>query len=111
MSTSSTTIHEWSDAPEDGRDPEEWPYPTRYSKSLITGDLADKIRERLGVESHVPVMITEEVVSGGYSEYTQENDYNHTITVGEHTLELQGSYSDNGLNKLINWLDSAEEAA
>lgn len=111
MSTNSTVIHEWEDAPEEGRNPEEWPYPTRHIKSLITGDLADKIRERLGVEHHVPVIIEEEVISGGYSEYTQENDYYHTITVGEHTVELSGAGWDNGLTKLINWLDATEVSA
>jgi len=108
MSTNSTLIHEWEDAPEDGRDPEDWPYPTRYSKSLITGDLADLIRARLGVEQHVPVMLTEEVVSGGYSEYTQENDYNHTLNVGEHTVELSAGWTSNGITALTDWLDKTE---
>lgn len=105
MSTNSTLMHEWSDQPEPGRSADDWPYPTRYSKSLITGDLADAIRARLGVEAHVPVIITEEVVSGGYSEYTQENDYNHTLTVGEHTVELRGSWTWNAITALTNWLD------
>jgi len=105
MSTASTLMHEWSDQPEPGRDADDWPYPNRYSKSLITGDLADAIRTRLNVESHVPVIITEEVVSGGYSEYTQENDYNHTITVGEHTVELESSWTWNAITALTRWLD------
>lgn len=110
MSTNSTLIHEWEDAPEGGRDPEEWPYPTRYSKSLITGDLADKIRDRLGAEQHVPVMITEKVESGGYSEYTQENDYYNTVTVGEHSVDLGSAWTGNGIMALTDWLDRTMEA-
>lgn len=111
MSTNSTVVHEWEDAPADGRDPEEWPYPTRHIKSIITGDLADKIRARLDLEGHAPVFITETVTSGGYSEYTQENDYDHTITVGEHTVVLGSSWGSNGITKLTDWLDRTEEAA
>lgn len=109
MSTNSTLIHEWEDAPEDGRDADEWPYPTRYYKSLITGDLADLIRKRLGVEPHVPVMLTEKVESGGYSEYTQENDYEHTLTVGGHTINLHVGWTGNGLTALTDWLDKTGE--
>jgi len=109
--TNSTIIHEWYDAPEDGRDADDWPYPTSYTKSIITGELADRIRERLGVDSSAPVFITETVESGGYSEYTQENDYSHTVQVGEHTLELAGScWTSNGITALINWLDKTEES-
>ena len=108
MSTNSTIIHEWQDAPEPGQDAYEWPYPNSYTKSLITGDLAGKIRERLGLESHVPVMITEKVVSGGYSEYTQENDYYHTITAGNETVELGSTWSSNGITALTDWLDKTE---
>jgi hypothetical protein len=109
MSTNSTLIHEWEDAPEPGRSSEDWPYPNRYAKSLITGDLADKIRERLELDSHVPVFITERVESGGYSEYTQESDYYHTITAGGYTVELGWSYSRNGINALTEWLDNQKE--
>jgi transcriptional regulator with XRE-family HTH domain len=72
-STNSTIIHEWQDAPEPGRGADEWPYPTSYTKSMITGELADRIRERMGVDASAPVFITEKCVSGGYSEYTQDD--------------------------------------
>jgi hypothetical protein len=108
--TNSTIIHEWEDAPEDGSTAEEWPYPTRYSKSLITGELADRIRERLGQNAgKPPVFITEQVVSGGYSEYTQENDYYHTINVGSETVEIGPEWHGNGIRALTDWLDKTEE--
>jgi hypothetical protein len=111
MSTNSTIIHEWQDAPEPGGDADEWPYPTSYTKSLITGELADRIRERLGVDAPAPVFLTEKCVSGGYSEYTQENDYYHTIETGGHTVEMEAGWSWNPITSLINWLDKTEESA
>ena len=109
MSTASTLLHEWSDQPAPGRSADDWPYPNRYSKSLITGDLADLIRKRLGQPDHAPVMLTEKVESGGYSEYTQENDYHHTITVGPETVQLGSSWTGNGITTLTDWLDATEE--
>lgn len=106
--TNSTVIHEWSDAPEDGRDADDWPYPNHYIKSLITGELADRIRARLGQPDETPVFITETHISGGYSEYTQENDYEHTINCGAEVVELAAGWDSNGLNKLIKWLDQTK---
>lgn len=109
--TQSVAIHEWSDPPEDGRDADEWPYPTRYQKSLVEGGLADAIRARLGRPASEPVFLTETVVSGGYSEYTQENDFYHTITVGDEVIEVQeGGWEDDGINALIRWLDGEPAA-
>lgn len=105
MATNSTVVARWEDAPVFGRSASEWPYPTRYIKSLITGDLADAVRARLGLEEHVPVLITETAVSGGYSEYTQETDYTHVVEVGEYRIELGYSYWGNGLEELLKWLD------
>lgn len=110
MSTSSTQMHEWADQPAPGRSANDWPYPTRYSTSLISGDLADLIRAKLGVDAHVPVIITEKAVSGGYSEYTQETDYHHTITVGEHAIQLEPSWARNGITALTDWLDGTDAA-
>jgi hypothetical protein len=107
--TNSTILIEWEDAPEVGRLASDWPYPTQYTKSLITGDLADRVRTRLGLTPEVPVLLTEERISGGYSEYTQETDYNHTITCGQHTIQLRSGYERNGLTSLLNWLDEVDE--
>ena len=109
MSTNSVVVDDWEDEPLFGRSADEWPYPTRYVKSLITGDLADKIRERLGLEEGVPVHIVEKVISGGYSEYTQETGYEHTVEAGGYEIELGYSYWGNGLESLLKWLDETEE--
>lgn len=108
--TTSTQLHSWSDAPKPGRSADDWPYPNRYSTSLITGELAALIRKRLGQAEDAPVVITERIESGGYSEYTQENDYYHTITVGGMTVDLGSSWSGNGIRHLTEWLDATEES-
>jgi len=108
MNTNSVVIEEWSDDPAEGRSEWDWPYPTKYQVCLITGELADKVRERLDLDDSVPVHIKEEVVSGGWSEYTQENDYYHTLEVGGQEITLRGDDYGNGLNSLLEWLDSDE---
>lgn len=111
MTTSSTVVAQWEDAPENGRSANEWPYPTRYQRCLITGDLADAVRERLGLEEHVPVMIVETVVSGGWSEYTQENDYYHLVEAGGFEINLGGGgsgWGQNGVDELLKWLDEVD---
>lgn len=109
LTTSSVEVDRWEDEPEFGRSADEWPYPTRYVKSLIEGELADRIRERLGLEDDVPVYITETVISGGWSEYTQETDYTHVVEAGWHEIELGYSYWGNGLGSLLKWLDEVDE--
>jgi hypothetical protein len=114
-------LDEWEDPDEnDG----EWPYPTTYKKSRITGDLAERIKAAflrenpdLGVEGS-EVIITEEVVSSGYSEYTQENEYNMVIQYAGYAKEFtsgsysamdgyfNGSNSYNNLGKLLKWTES-----
>jgi hypothetical protein len=102
-------MFEWTDPPAPGRSADEWPYPTRHSKSIITGDLADRVRTRLNLPAEVPVFLDEERISGGWSEYTQETDYNHTITCGQHTIQLRPDYWGNGLDSLLKWLDEVDE--
>jgi hypothetical protein len=104
--TNSTIIQEWDDDPEDGRE-DEWPYPNHYIKSLITGELADRVRARLDQPAETPVLITETQISGGWSEYTQETDYEHRIDCGPASKDLGTDYLGNGLKKLLEWLDEA----
>lgn len=109
--TNSTKLMEWADPPEPGRSADDWPYPTRHIKSIISGELADRVRARLGQPSDTPVILTEDIESSGYSEYTQETDYQHTIDCGDHTIQLGYSYGwgHNGLEELLTWLDSVDE--
>lgn len=77
--TMSVLIDEWSEPDEnDG----EWPYPTEYRRYLITGELADRIRVRFGAADTDRVTITEERISGGYSEFTQETELFFDIDCG-----------------------------
>jgi hypothetical protein len=116
--TNSTKLMEWTDPPEPGRSADDWPYPTTHVKYLISGELADRVRAKLGQPAETPVVMTEDQESGGYSEYTQETDYSHTIDCGPHTIQLGSAYwglswgstyGSNGLTNLLKWLDSADE--
>jgi hypothetical protein len=105
--TNSFIVHTWTEAPEAGRSADEWPYPTTYTKSLITGQLAQDIRVKLMKPDEMPVFIIEEQISGGYSEYTQETDYSHVLEVNGERINLGDSYDyDNGLNSLLKWLEA-----
>lgn len=103
VSSPLTTLREWED--EDANDGG-WPYPTRYTESEANGELAERIRRALGVADDLPVYVTEEVVSGGWSEYTQEDDYTLAIRVGTAKHEIEDAWSG-GLVALLRWLDQA----
>lgn len=60
-------------------DPDEWPYPTITIESEVTGELRDKILAKTGRDGTVTLLETE--VSGGWSEYTPETDYNIEVLV------------------------------
>lgn len=106
-----SVVDEWEDEPAEGQDPDEWPYPTKYTRSLAHGELAERIRRALGVTDDLPVYVEERIESGGYSEYTQEDDYYMTIKVGDTSREvIDGSWSG-GLTALLQWLDKAAPVA
>jgi hypothetical protein len=95
---------EWEDPDEnDGQ----WPYPSTYEQRELTGPLADAVRRRLGVPSTTPVLITEAVHNGGYSEYTQENDYVMTIDCGGVRKEFDQWSAEDNFAALLKWLDGA----
>ena len=79
-----------------------WPYPTQHITYLAGAGMADDIRKRVGSDSDTPVIIEEEVISGGYSEYTQENDYPFEIRVGN----FQKAFDS--LRYFFEWLDEKE---
>lgn len=74
--TMSYLVERWNG---DG-DPDEWPYPTKYSRYRIEGRLAERIRERTGLDGEVSIV--EKIESGGYSEWTQEDEYLFDVWIG-----------------------------
>jgi hypothetical protein len=55
---------------------EEWPYPSRTITSRISGDLkAAILKSHSLTDAGNDVTLEEEYESGGYSEYTQEEDF------------------------------------
>jgi hypothetical protein len=61
---------------------EEWPYPTVTIESVISGELRSRVLRVLELEdTGQEVVLVENKVSGGYSEYTQENDFGIEVKV------------------------------
>lgn len=109
----STLIQEWQDEPAEGRSEDDWPYPTTYKKFLIGGDLAERVCKRLGVDAGTPVFITEQVESGGYSEWTQEDETRFSIDCGNYTMWFDEyrprvSYGTSLIGRLDAWLKEVE---
>lgn len=103
--TEFTVIASWSGP----GDPEEWPFPTEHTLSEITGGLAERVRARAGADDTAPVFVLEHEVSGGYSEWTQENDYPFTVLVGGDAFHFDGYWhADATLRLLLRWLDGAQ---
>lgn len=103
--TNSVIIRKWTDDPDFGCDADEWPYPNEYTESLITGELADRVRARLQAPADARVIIKETCISGGYSEWTQENDYDFELRVNGDRVELESGWDGNTLTPLLRWLD------
>ena len=64
----------------DGTLDEEWPNGWDEYRITVEGVLADDIREKLNAPGAL-VEIIEKRTDGGYSEYTQENDYEFRLIV------------------------------
>jgi hypothetical protein len=103
MTTTSRLIEEWQ---EEG-DTDEWPYPTIHKTYLIEGDLADAVRKRSGLTGDVTSV--EEVISGGYSEWTQENDYPFELQVDGTTVFTHDAYYGGSLGEDIGWRSEVPE--
>jgi hypothetical protein len=113
MTTVATPIRTWTDAPEPGRSANDWPYPTEHAQFLITGDLAERVKAALGEPPEAAVFLTEDRVSGGYSEYTQETDYFFELQVGSRRVTFDGyspyaGYGATGVARLSAWLEEVE---
>lgn len=108
-----TLVQEWQDPPEEGRTIHDWPYPTIYKKFLIGGDLAERVCSRLGADEGTPVFITEQVESGGYSEWTQDDETKFVIDCGPYTMWFDEyrprvEYGMSLVGRLDAWLKEVE---
>lgn len=83
-----------------------YPWPSERKRTELTGELAERVRRALGEDPGTSVYIEEVKEYGGYSEYTQEHSYEHTLMCGFSEKEFRGSdgrYSS--LTDLLAWLD------
>lgn len=106
----------------DGVTDEDWPDNWTEVETKVEGDLADKVRAKVGAAADAVVTLWERGQDGGYSEWTQEWDVEFEVRVdglpvfkdslGWSSLdedtgqpnELSRSWG-NGLTRFIEWLD------
>lgn len=108
-----TQIAAWEDPPEEGRSADDWPYPDRHVKFLVGGELAERIVKRLGEADGTPVFLIETTESGGYSEYTQEDEVRFKISCGAQTASfddysLRVEWGTSLVGRLDAWLKEVE---
>ena len=83
-----TTFHTIKDE----HDLQDWPDSTSHRETLVTGDLADRIRAKTGMTGEV--VIHEDGSEGGYSEWTVEWDYEVVVKVGDATAWSTSGYAE-----------------
>ena len=89
-----TTFHTIKDE----HDLQDWPDSTSHRETLVTGDLADRIRAKTGRVGEVT--IHEHGTEGGYSEWTVEWDYEVVVKVGAEVVWRTDGYSEMSVGAL-----------
>lgn len=81
-----------------------------FKRSLVTGELADRVRERFGANKHVPVYFIEYQQEYGGCPTCYGIDDVLTVECGEHRRTF---YVDDGLplNELLAWFDEPRRQA
>lgn len=96
----------WDD---DSEEPDEWPYPDSYTESTLPDSMVWPVSQKLNVipGGHT-FTLREREVSGGYSEFTQENYYDFAVLMDGEVIYESPSDDvwDNGLVQFLKWLDS-----
>lgn len=101
-----SVLRSWSDPPERGRSADDWPYPDSYMESAPPESLRSAVLNRLGRDDGTVILRTR-TASCGWSEYTQEDDYDATVLVDDvevYTTPIEGSMGG-ALVSLLKWLD------
>jgi hypothetical protein len=87
----------------------EWPYPTVITTSLITGDLKEKILKKIGPSDGTitDMFLVETYNSCGYSEYTQEDEYNIDVEYQNKVIiHINYEYTSEGvMAQFMRWVD------
>jgi len=81
-----------------------WATTSDYTKSEITGELADRVRQAFNITDDKPVYIVEESTEFGLDS-TAESYLSCIITCGDNKKEFDETY--NNLISLLDWLDKA----
>lgn len=116
--TNLTLIREWLDTdepePEDGW---RWPHPPEMVEFRVDGQMRSDVLAKIGRDPADPieVRLVHGTITGGYSEYTVEMDYEIEVWLHEDNQQQRiyqdDSYSDEvGLPNFLRWLTGEREA-
>ncbi|MDH6279516.1 hypothetical protein [Prescottella agglutinans] len=87
----------------------EYSCDTTCVKRVVTGQLADDVRRKLGALPGAEVTVTERSHAYGYSTLTQENDFECLIECAGVSKELYSHWGQwNSLPSIIEWLTEPE---
>lgn len=81
-----------------------WPR-TEIQDSIVEGELAARVRTRVGATPDARVTLRETAHVAGYSEYTQDTDYEFEVRCWGETFKFAPTHGWNALVSLLNWLD------
>lgn len=85
-----------------------WP-STDTTTSRAEGELAERCRKALGVSDPEAVVLIREIAyAGGWSEFTVEDTFWVEIECDGQKWQSEDSWSNNGLQQLLDWLDEKE---
>lgn len=87
------------------------PWREKTTRSLATGELAQRAREAFGVDDeNVDVFIVYKHTDDGYSEVTREDRMEHSLECGDQRKTFGTGWSRNGLEELLAWLDNGGDS-
>lgn len=81
-----------------------WPPEPTIITHVVAGELAERIRRRLGTDQNAEVTLTEETIYGGYSEWTQENSTTFTVAAGGREVTFHPDRSE------LDWVADVQHA-
>lgn len=111
MSTTATAeyaalaeIDDWTDHSDE---PDRWPYPNRYVRSAPSEHLRLAVIARVAAPLDAKVTLLTTEISGGWSSWTQETDYETQVEVNGKTVYTTAEdwSTEGNLNRLLAWLD------
>jgi hypothetical protein len=93
----------WSDP---GNDDYDYPWPDEHTKSVATGELAERVRQAFGITDTAASVYIIETESYGGTEATQEHFKSIALECAGQTKEFDDGMSGPfAFNRMLEWLD------